>query len=287
MAADPNTLRHWIGTAEQLAPFVRRPSDTIPNEIYRGSVALPGDRQRAQAYVKVFPAESRRQLVYNEVVGYEVAIQLGLPAPLTFPCICRPSQLRRAPQPKVAGGASGDEYVLAIASVDARPNAIQQTLQYSRTLWADVMNWPPIARVAVFDELMGNEDRHPNNLVRCGPHSYMLIDNERILFGEPWFGTDLAPLRDRECGANILASWISEGTDEFMKAKMLQAANHLVLTTELRPTAQMFAIEAACRAPPGTTEALFAMLNGRRQRLPRLLQWHMRKGDLFQSGTLR
>jgi hypothetical protein len=40
---------------------------------------------------------------------------------------------------------------------------------------AEVMSWPDVARVAVFDELLGNDDRHINNLVRRGPRDFLPI----------------------------------------------------------------------------------------------------------------
>jgi hypothetical protein len=54
---------------EQLTARLRTRSDQNQNDIYVGSVLLPGHPQRARAYVRVFPAPDRGQLVYNEVIG--------------------------------------------------------------------------------------------------------------------------------------------------------------------------------------------------------------------------
>lgn len=149
------------------------------------------------------------------------------------------------------------------------------------------MNWPHVARVAVFDELVGNDDRHLENLIRRGRHDYTLIDNERILFGEPWFKLDLNELRMRRCDANVLADTISEGTDEIMRRRMLDVAQRLVMETSLHVPEVAQSMEQMCGASAGTTERLVEMLNRRRSLLPSLLQWHLQKGDLFQASTNR
>lgn len=149
------------------------------------------------------------------------------------------------------------------------------------------MNWPHIARAAVFDELMGNDDRHVENLIRCGPHDYTLIDNERIVFGEPWFNLNLADLCGRNCDANVLADTISEGADVVMRRRMMDVAQRLVMDTMFATPDIAQNLEQKCCAPPGTTERLIEMLNRRRTLLPSLLQWHLQKGDLFRASTRR
>jgi hypothetical protein len=153
--------------------------------------------------------------------------------------------------------------------------------------WADLMNWPHIAKVAVFDELMANDDRHLENLIRRAPHDYVLIDNERILFGDCWFDQDLSAFETRKCDSNILADTIGEGTDEVMQHRMLQIAQHFVMQTLLEVPSRWEAIEGLCGAPAGTSVKLVEMLNRRRLLLPTQMQWHLKKGDLFQARTNR
>ena len=85
-----------IGVAEQLHPRFRRSSDLSQNDVYVGTVFFPHDQSRVRAYVKMFRPKSRGQLVYNEVIAHHLATLCGLPSPRTFPCVCRPSQLRSA-----------------------------------------------------------------------------------------------------------------------------------------------------------------------------------------------
>ena len=275
-----------FGVAEQLTPFLRARNELNLNEIYVGQVILPSQDRRARAFVKVFPPEARNQLVYNEVVGHSLALQCGLPSPLTFPCACPVALLRQASRLVMAAG-SVSPYVLGVASVDGNLKALRQSGSSSAAVWADIMNWPPVARVAVFDELMGNDDRHLENLIRCGPHEYTIIDNERILFGEPWFTLDLNQLRTRRCDANVLADTIAEGTDEVMRQRMIHIAQRLVMETTLTVPTVATSIEHMCGAQSGTTARLVEMLNLRRSLLPTLMQWHMEKGDLFQASTNR
>ncbi len=274
------------GFAEQLSPWFHAPSDKNPNDVYVGSVILPGEELRAHAYVKVFPAEDRGQLVYNEVMGHYLAMQCGLPSPVTFPCACQTSLLRGASAATIAAESSS-AFVLGVASIDGSYKEMKQKSSATAAKWADIMNWPHVARVAVFDELMGNDDRHLENLIRRGLHDYALIDNERILFGERWFDLDLITLQTRRCDANILADTIAEGTDEMMRQRMVHYAQHFVMATLLSVPEMSESLEQLCGARAGTTDRLVEMLNCRRHILPSLMQWHMQKGDLFQARTNR
>jgi hypothetical protein len=275
-----------FGVAEELTLPFRARNDQGPNDVYQGHVTLPNGQRRTKAFVKMFSPVQRNQLVYNEVVAHLLAVQCGLPSPLTFPCAVRRSMLRNvslslmAPDPAC-------QFVMGVASIDGNAKSLLQRVRSSEAVWADLMNWPHIARAAVFDELMGNDDRHVENLIRCGPHDYTLIDNERIVFGEPWFKLNLTDLRCRNCDANVLADTIAEGTDEVMRRRMMDTAQRLVMDTILAVPDIAQHLEQRCGAPPGTTERLIEMLNHRRTLLPSLLQRHLHKGDLFRASTHR
>lgn len=280
------TIEKVAGVAEQLTPWLRASDSRNKNDVYASSVVLPSGTRRQNAFVKIFPAEHRSQRVYNEVIAHHLAIQCSLPSPFTFPCACHVSLLRDSTREKMVSGISSP-YVLGVASLDGNPKAVRQSGGDYEALWADLMNWPQIANVAVFDELLGNDDRHISNLVRCGPHDYSLIDNERILFGENWFGQDLTQQSSRRCDANIIADTIAEGTDELMRRRMLTVAQKYVMQIELKLPRISLGLEALCGAPEGSTLGLVNMLNKRRLMLQTLMQWHMRKGDLFQASTFR
>jgi len=274
------------GYAEQLTIKQRTPSDKNPNDVYLGTVVLPGGQERVTAYVKIFPPATRMQLVFNEVIAHHLALQCDLPSPTTFPCACPTSLLRDGPRALLVPDAH-KRFVLGVASFDGTFKEAKQASSASAAKVADVMNWPHVARVAVFDELMGNDDRHLDNLVRRGPHDYALIDHERILFGEPWFGRDLSELRARHCDANILADTIAEGTDEVAQQRMMAIAQHFVIETLLVVPDVAARLEQLCLAPADTTQRLIVMLNERRTLLRMLMHYHFRKGDLFQARTIR
>lgn len=274
------------GLAEQLTPRLRTHSHTNPNDIYVGTVVLPGGRERARAYVKVFPPADRSQLVFNEVIGHHLAVQCELPSPFTFPCACPISLLRKATRSIMAPDARGT-YVLGVASFDGGLGEIKQSLVTSEAVKADLMNWPQVARVAVFDELMGNDDRHLGNLIRRGRQDYLLIDHERILFGESWFNRDLDGLHARYCDANVLADTIAEGTDEVMRRRMLAIAQHFVMETILEIPEVAVGLEQLCQVRSGATARLLAMLNRRRTLLRMLMDYHLRKGELFRASSFR
>ena len=178
-------------------------------------------------------------------------------------------------------------FVLGVASLDGSEKSIKQGGGSFATKWADVMNWPHVAHVAVFDELMGNDDRHIANLIRLAAHEYALIDNERILFGESWFRRDIAEFISRRCDANVLADTIAEGSDALMRQRMISLAQRYVMSTLLTVPDVAENLEQLCRAPTGITVRLIEILNQRRTLLPSLMQWHMRKGDLFYASTNR
>jgi hypothetical protein len=272
-----------FGVAESLVPKIRTASDRNPNDVYSGWVLLPQHRDRARAYFKVFPPETRRQLAFNEVIAHKVAMQLGLPSPLTFPCVCRPAMLRATTRPAMA--CEGSQFVMGVASVDGSSGEIRQRLRSSPTTWVDLMNWPEAARTAVFDELVANDDRHLDNLVRCGTHSFLLIDSERILFGEAWFGQDLSAYRTKRCEANALAATIAESTDEVARQRMQRHAEYYVRATPLVVPENSEALEKICHAPPGATQRLIELLNYRRTVLPSLMHWHLSRGDIFQARS--
>jgi len=274
------------GYAEQLSVRLRTPSDKNPNDVYVGTVVLPGGCGRAHAYVKVFPPASRLQLVYNEVIAHKLALQFDLPSPITFPCACSIKLLRSGSRAFMVPDARYP-FVLAVASFDGALKDTRQMVSSSAAQIADILNWPHAARVAVFDELLGNDDRHLENLVRRGPHDYMLIDNERILFGEPWFGRELDEFRARHNDANILASTIGEATDEVMRQRMMSIAQYFVSGSLLEVPDVADQLEQLCLAPEGITPRLITMLNGRRTLLRSLMHYHLRKGDLFQARTNR
>jgi hypothetical protein len=274
------------GRAETLNPTLRRPSNTSPNDVYRGTVVLPGGRERAPAYVKVFPPGTRHQGVYNEVIAHHLALQCQLPSPITFPCACPASLLLKGSRETMAPRGH-DPFVLGVASFDGAHKGTKQSTLESPAQLADLLNWPHTARLAVFDELLGNDDRHLGNLVRCGPHDYLLIDNERILFGEPWFQRDLTQLQTRHCDANALATTIAETTDEVMAQRMMSIAQHFVSQTVLVVPEIAARLEEISKAPEGTTARLIDLLNDRRTRLRGLMHYHLRRGDLFQARTNR
>ena len=274
------------GYAEQLTVRLRTPSDKNPNDIYSGFVVLPGGRERAPAWVKIFPPDVRLQAVYNEVIAHHIAVQCELPSPMTFPCACSVSQLRKGTRSFMV---PDDRYpfVLGVASFDGTGKDVMQRIVPTEAVEADIMNWQYVARAAVFDELMANDDRHLGNLVRRGPHDYVLIDNERMLFGEQWFGQELAPYRTRPCDANILADTIGSGTDEVARQRMMTVAQNFVIQTLLVVPDIALRLEQLCRAPVDTTMKLLEMLNGRRTLLRTLIHYHLRKGELFQARTNR
>lgn len=274
------------GIAEQLVPRVRPTGDLGANDIYYGSVMLPGGTRRERAYVKVFRSTNTGLLILNEVLSYVLAVQCGLPTPLTFPCACNKALLRKG-SAVVASHEGNSQFILAVASVDVGAMNIHQRSSTTAYKWAEIMNWPHVAKLAVFDELVGNDDRHIDNLVRRGLNDYVPIDNERIVFGERWFAGDISGWRERRCDANILADAIAEGTDEVMRQRMISYAQYFIRETVFEVPDLSDRIERLCGAPEGSVSMLIDFLNSRRMILPYLMQWHMQKGDLFRASSTR
>lgn len=284
MESFENTALSICGRAEQLTPRIRSADSNSRNDVYVGQVVLPGGGGRCRAYVKVFPPEVRALGVYNEVIAHVFAQQCSLPSPFTFPCACDISLLRQS-NVKQFQLDSTSQYILGVASVEHDHIPIRQTGSDCAALWADVMNWSHVANLAVFDELLGNDDRHIGNLLRCAPHDYLLIDNEGILFGEDWFHSDLTNFPSRRCDSNIIADSIAEGTDDVARMRMVTMAQRYVMQVQLQQPPIHARLEQLCRAPAGITMQLVHTLNTRRQHLPQLMQWHVSKGDLFKVSS--
>jgi hypothetical protein len=113
----------------------------------------------------------------------------------------------------------------------------------------------------------------------------VLIDNERILFGKPWFDQDLSQFANRRCDANVIADTIAEGTDELMRQRMIAIAQRFVMQIQLTSATSFEQLEVICEAPKGISVDLIAMLNERRRHLQHLMQWHLQKGDLFKVSS--
>ena len=275
-----------IGYAESMKPLLRPRNSRRDNRVFVGTVVLPDGKHRSRAFVKLFPPGVRYQCVYNEVVARNLARQCDLPSPMTFACAC-PRRLLDGEMAAQSSNEPPSDFVLGVASISAQPRPVKQRLDDFSAAWEDLSCWPRITDLAVFDELIANDDRHLSNLLRLGSRNYVLIDNERILFGTQWFGTDLESLISRRLDANIIADSIAMGADEIMKRRMLTAAREYALKKVLRVPSWHRELEGITRAPGGATEDLIQMLNKRRQKLGGLLQWHLQKGDLFDAGAFR
>ena len=279
-----------FGVAEQLTPLNRAADSNSTNRVFVGTVVLPGGQLRKSAYVKIFPTQLRPQLVYNEVIAFHLAAQFGVPAPLTFPCLCRASLFAPITLEEFSASSSvgprerSTEFLLGVASLQVDQVRIQTTLRHSHAVWADLIRWPSIATLAVYDELIGNDDRHISNLIRCGRHQYCVIDNERMLFGEQWFSAELDELTRRRCDPNKIANSISESTDDLLQRRMIAIAEKHARETRLEVPHVSSALESICRTPNATTMRLINMLNRRRMLLPHLMQWHKQKGELFKRA---
>jgi hypothetical protein len=275
-----DSLGSVCGIAEQLVPRVPRNGH---NDVYVGHVVSPqGARERT--YVKVYGRDEGGLRVFNEVIAHSIALQCGLLSPLTFPCAVRKCFLR-AESPALAESDASSDFVLGVASVDGASSEVRQRIRASEATILDVINWSYVARVAVFDELMGNDDRRIDNLVRRGLHDYAIIDNERIVFGMRWFDLDLTNLEAKPCDPNILADTLAGAIDESGRQRMMDAANHLMRVTPLFVPNMSENLERLCGASLGATQRLVQMLNRRRMGIRNLLQWHLRIGDLFQART--
>lgn len=274
------------GFAEALTPYLRSNDDDSSNDVYVGIVVQPGGLSRTHAYVKIFPKSDTELLVLNEVIAHSIAAQCEIPSSLTFPCACAKSLLRQS-TPAMLGRNDGSTHVLAVASVDGNPKRIRQLFEDSQAAWADIMNWPQVARAAVYDELIGNGDRHVRNLVRCGLSDYVLIDHEHFLFDENWLVSNVDHLRTRRCDANALADSIAEGTDEVVRQRMIKLAQNYVLQKYFTAPINAQGLETLCHVQHGTIAQMVDILNARRLILPSLMQWHLEKGQLFRVGSFK
>lgn len=276
---------HICGSAEMLVPIVRPKDSAGVNDVYKGFAILPDRRTPVPVYLKIFPKASSSQSIYNEVTAHHLAVQCGIPSPFTFPCECPVSLLSENKRALVAR-LEGSQSVFGVASIDVCYKQLGQASRISDALINDLLYWDSCAKVAVFDELIANQDRHMSNMIRIGRHNYRVIDHEKMIFDDSWF-VNASPLeyKGRNSSANALARTIANCTDELLRQKMKRTANEFLREIVLHPPSISEGLERVCHAPAGVTERLISMLNERRTHLPRLIQMYFQENSLFQASA--
>ncbi len=139
------------------------------------------------SFVKILP---NRQLI-SEIVCALIGRAIGLKIPRPFLVKIDKNVLPNS-QIWVAGMASCFGYGSEDAGLPNFKRAIVgQSLKNQSRLKSILQSWPDYRRVALFDELVANPDRHIGNLLFDGKDKFWLIDHSHALTGPNWTPNDL------------------------------------------------------------------------------------------------
>lgn len=242
-----------------------------------------GCSREIPVYFKVFNKQDTDKGLFNEILGFHLARFCGLPVPRnTFISICKRKNII-GPAKCLQGRDPAEEYICGISSVDSNVHKITQIYEDNKRFENELINWPKIAQVAVFDELVFNVDRTANNLIRVAKNDFILIDHEHVLGGTGWEYSKLDSLLTQPSPNNHLASLIATIDNEFITKKMLSIAQDHICKVNLTKDVIDLSLnlESFCHLDKGTIGYIFELLNKRKKRLPELIYHHIQSEQMF------
>ena len=249
-------------------------------ETFRVVMDWPNRSRPVPAFLKLTDPPMQQKLMVNELLGNRIAKLRNLPVADTCPCACREEFLRVKGATKCIIGRDDSPFISGIASLDANPHQLKQYIFHGPKFADELLKWRHCAEVAVYDELMCNGDRTSHNLLRTGPHEFLLIDHDQVLGGTGWTRESLAITLRKPASSNHLADLIiNESQDEvtcrrIMKISQEYAENFVI------PRNLSKQLAAECRIPADTTDFIIDLLNQRMKLLPEIMSVYIRKNQL-------
>lgn len=192
-----------------------------------GQVCSPVSLARFNAHVKLLP---EKEFIAESACAW-LARQVGLPAPeAMWICVCRSAYPAAWPY--------GDEDVHVCFGTRSISNALPLKVESSTAGWLFQQDRVLlIAKIALFDELVGNDDRHQGNLLLGPTGNILVIDHERALGGTAagLFSSDLiGPNHLLELVRELPAKQRAE-----LKAPLLQFATACAVAVDRLPFDQI------------------------------------------------
>lgn len=263
---------------------MRGPFSSDECETFPGMATLPDLAVSAPIYFKLFKLSHAQKAHFGELFGYRIAKARDLPVPTqTVLCAC-PTKLLSGPRGKVHEGRDPDApYVSGIASVELRGAGLHRLKGPDPNLEKELILWGPYPEVAVFDELLMNDDRTIYNLPHLGSGKFALIDHAAVFGGIECTFEQLRRAVAIPCRYNHVADHISAAGNIELKNRMMGIAKEYSREFKITDAILKYdQLDRLCRLPIGTTSDIAELLNKRMRELPELLHKTWIRGQLFQ-----
>lgn len=153
-----------------------------------------GENLDSRSYVKCF-SDRKIMAISNEIAGYILAKEAGLPVPEKCALIALPQEIKD--EFKSRSGEECFEYGFAMMMADgSTPNAIIKMHSpdgdFANSIFMDALNkWPQTARLIAFDEWVANEDRNLGNFIITPNNNIVVIDHSNLPCEMLWECDDL------------------------------------------------------------------------------------------------
>jgi hypothetical protein len=162
----------------ELARLHREPITRVTtgsHPVVRGRIQIPVRTCSLDAYVKLLP---ERAFIVESVCAW-LAQYLGLPTPDAFWVTVHRQRMHGFwpfgnDEDRLCFGTAALPFAQAVRLESQSPSVLATMYGLDPTL---------LARIALFDELIGNDDRHDGNLLLTARREIRLIDHERAIGG--------------------------------------------------------------------------------------------------------
>lgn len=153
-----------------------------------------GPKLDSRSFVKCF-SETKKIAISNEITGYILAKESGLPTPEKCALISLPQEIKD--EFKSRTGDDCFEYGFAMMLAEgSTPNAIIKLHSYdeefAKSIFMGALNkWPQTAKLIAFDEWVANEDRNLGNFIIAPNNKIIVIDHSNFPCLMLWDCNDL------------------------------------------------------------------------------------------------
>ncbi|NRB25989.1 HipA family kinase [Shewanella sp.] len=147
------------------------------------------DGKETKAYVKRF-SNVRKLALVNEVTGYIIAKQCGLPVP-RFAGLINTSAEQFDDE-----SAQYNNWAFVVSSLEGTtPGSFYevQDMQSCKSLMNLVAGWDKVSDAIAFDDWVANEDRHLGNIMVAGKNRIYLFDHSNLPITLNWQAHQLDP----------------------------------------------------------------------------------------------
>lgn len=222
--------------------------------------------------------------LFNEIFASHLGKFLNMPTADTYLCACPTFLLEKEDLPF---SISPEECKLGVASVDANKIRFTGGDKALVKLENDLLSWPDLPMAAVFDELIINDDRNYQNILRVSDQKFKLIDHEQA-FGRVNQTSNLEDVFSMPSKGNYLASLILNSEYELAKRRLYKAAKDIgekiQLLTEISDPSLIYLEKN--KLEDDYTDRMISLIKNRAQNLQELIHQHeLSSAQLFSLSS--